>query len=505
MKGKNPKHIQWCQIKILVLFIVCLSWLSSSAQDVNCREWHFKKDRNGNEIKTVCKVGWTENDIGQKNGKYYENSASGKPIIRANYKNGKLNGRYVAFKEGFFNEPSETVSDSGRYMNDFKYGNWLEHRYYYTSYDRNGTLLKSRYNDGEMKLDGTINENDYYTGKMAIIFKAGLGMSEFFAYSGLDKKSQNFSKKTIEIIDWIFEDHLQETVLHKSFKLICKVSNGDIVDYENSQFYINNVPNQSLLKEKIAAYYTKKRKENEEKDIAKAKQALATEGNKAIIESFKPISITFKADSYEMDAEGEVELQKLSSFLSTVDLNGIKQFIVIGHSGADSKLGKVKFDPTNDRLLYNSSTGNRTMMSEAELANLRFLLSVGRSKSVFIALESLGTVQNIRDAKKFWMLPCGTIFGDELQHKNQNVVQIVILTADNKELNSEIDLVPFGSDFRSSLVLTKVNKNILDLGYNSGKFIPAVIGISTYGEQLPDYTEMASDPTKLAAFKKNYN
>lgn len=492
--------------KTLFCFSFLLVATLAHSQETPCREWHFKKDRYGNEVKTICKIGWQENDIGQKHGKYFENAPSGKPLIRANYKNGKLNGKYVAYGVNLlFNDASDVISDSGRYANDVKYGNWLESNYYRTSYDRTGKLLKSKYNDGKMTLDGLITADDYYSGKMAFIFSTGWGMQKYFAYSDLHETYLEFSKNTTDIIDWIFKDYRNERDLSKSFKLICQVVNGDIVNFQSSQFFIDNVPNQPLLKEKLDSYYAQQKKIADEMAQTKVKQDIATLNNKDILETFKPISISFKQDSYEMDSLGETELLKLSSFLSSVDTEGIKQFIIIGHSGADPKLGKVKFDPKNESTLYNAVTGRETMYSEAELADLRFLLSVGRSKTLFRALSNLSKFQKLISDKKFWMLPLGSEFGNELQFKNQNVVQIVILTTDGKEINSEKDLVPFGADFSKSPVLAKTNQLIRNLGYNYSKFIPGVIGASSFGSEIPNYIEMATNPNSLGAFKKQYN
>jgi len=500
-RNANMKNL----IKGSVVYAFLIISLNSFSQEIPCREWHFKKDRYGNEVKTICNIGWQENDIGQKHGKYFENAPSGKPLIRANYKNGKLNGKYVAYGINLlFNDASEVISDSGRYANDVKYGSWLESNYYRTSYDRTGKLLKSKYNDGKMILDGLITADEYYSGKMAFVFSTNWGMEKYFAYLDLHDTYLDFSKNTTDIIDWIFKDHRNERDLNKSFKLICQVANGDIVNFQGAQFFIDNVPNQPLLKEKLDSYYAQQKKISDELAQTKAKQNIATLNNKELLEAFKPISISFEQDSYEMDSQGEAELLKLSSFLSSVDTEGILKFVIVGHSGGARKLGKVKFDSKNDDVLYNATTGRKTIMSEAELANLRMILSLGRSKTVFKSLASLSKFQKLVSDKKFNMLPLGTEFGNELQLKNQNIVQIVILTSDGKEINSEIDLVPFGTDFSKSPVLAKANQLIRDLGYNFSKLIPGLIGINSFGLEIPNYLELASDPSNLAAFKKEY-
>lgn len=213
-------------------------------------------------------------------------------------------------------------------------------------------------------------------------------------------------------------------------------------------------------------------------------------------------SVSFNKDTEVADAPGEEAIKKLIDYLNKTSADKISSLIIIGHAEADDELeGKPKvFNPKNDKLLKGKS-GNDTIMSEAELANLRFVLSIARCKTVYKAIQNNENFKKLVDSKKFWMLPAGTVFGDKLA--NQRIVQIVVLSTDGKAINTEKS-VDYGTEFRTSPVLAAVNKNILDLGYNSGKLIPQVIGITSYGKDVPSHLELAKSPEKLAAFKKEY-
>lgn len=91
------------------------------AQEVPCRQWYIKRDRNGNELKTNCKEAWQVNADGQKHGRYIEYYEDGTPKTSASYLNGMLNGVYKSFSGD-----GVSVIETGIYSNGEKNGKWLE-------------------------------------------------------------------------------------------------------------------------------------------------------------------------------------------------------------------------------------------------------------------------------------------------------------------------------------------------------------------------------------------
>lgn len=213
-------------------------------------------------------------------------------------------------------------------------------------------------------------------------------------------------------------------------------------------------------------------------------------------------SITFDKDVDTIDANGEKAMKKLIDFLNSFDMNRVQHLILIGHAEADDELDKVVFDPNNKEPLKNPKTGKVTNMSEAELADLRFVLSIARLKKVYQGIKDLKGTKQLYAGKKFWIFPAGTYFGEKLKD-HQRIVQIVVLTTDGQELNTEINAVPFGKSFESSPVLSSLNAYIKQLGYNINKLIVKYLGPSSIEVPVPNHIEMAKDPNKLANFRRD--
>jgi outer membrane protein OmpA-like peptidoglycan-associated protein len=212
-------------------------------------------------------------------------------------------------------------------------------------------------------------------------------------------------------------------------------------------------------------------------------------------------SISFNKDTAVPDAAGEEAIKLLIEYLNNVKPDDVESLIVIGHAEADDELNKKVFD-ANIKAVLKGKSGNDTVMTEAELANLRFILSMARCKTIFSRIKDLTNFANILNSKKFWMLPAGTIYGDKLQ--NQRIVQLVVIKTNGNQINTEEKAVPFGPAFKGSSVVVNVNKLMTDIGYSFSKIIPKLIGIQSYGTPVPSHLELAASPEKLANFKKEY-
>lgn len=106
-------------MKKLFVFLFCITAINSFSQTVPCRNWSYKTDRNGNEIKDHCKEAWQENSLGQKHGKYIEYHDNGNPHLSMTFINGIKNG---PLKE--FDFDGTTVILTGAYSKGLKDGLW---------------------------------------------------------------------------------------------------------------------------------------------------------------------------------------------------------------------------------------------------------------------------------------------------------------------------------------------------------------------------------------------
>lgn len=217
-------------------------------------------------------------------------------------------------------------------------------------------------------------------------------------------------------------------------------------------------------------------------------------------------SITFDKDVDKVDANGTAAIKLLTDYLSKLDVNTVKSFILIGHSEADDELNKITFNPNNESHLKDKA-GKETIMSEKQLADLRFILSIARCKTVYRAIQNIENVKKLIAKKAFWMLPAGTIFGEKLVSsgstaEKQRIVQVVVLT-DKQEINTEASAVPYGTDFKSP-VLTQINNNIKLLGYSFSKLVPQLLGANTFGVEVPAHLDLAKDENALAHFHNQY-
>lgn len=224
------------------------------------------------------------------------------------------------------------------------------------------------------------------------------------------------------------------------------------------------------------------------------------------MEEEKPTPVNLKKILFEKDvdkptSEGEAAIKALVEYLQNTKLEDIQHLILIGHAEADDELGKKKFDPKNKKYLKGKD-GKDTIMTESELADLRFLLSVARCKTVYRAIAGLESTKKLVEKKIVWLLPAGTCFGDRLKPDDQRQCQVVILTK-NSEVNTEPAL-PYGKDFKSSPLLKEINQNVRDLGINFTKFVPKVLNSADFGSPVPNHLEMAKNPTALASWKSDF-
>jgi hypothetical protein len=106
---------------LTVVISLIIKVIPVSAQEIPCRQWYYKKDRYGAEIKTSCQEAWQVNSNGQKHGKYIEYYENGNPSAVAMYRNGVLHGSYTSFYAD-----GVAVWDKGNYVNGKKDGFWKE-------------------------------------------------------------------------------------------------------------------------------------------------------------------------------------------------------------------------------------------------------------------------------------------------------------------------------------------------------------------------------------------
>lgn len=223
--------------------------------------------------------------------------------------------------------------------------------------------------------------------------------------------------------------------------------------------------------------------------------------------------ISFEKDVDKPDADGQAAIKILVDYLTKTPVDQIKNLILIGHAEGDDELNppKIKFDPNNQEKLKQNEAGAagtsgqakqiKTIMTEAQLADLRFVLSIARSKTVYRAIANLDTVKKLIEKKALWLLPSGTLFGDQLAaspSKNQRIVQVVVQKTDSKVINTTPE-VSYGTEFKDP-TLTKINAYVKELNYNFGKLISKVLNPADFGSPVPNHIELAKDPNKLANF-----
>ena len=211
-------------------------------------------------------------------------------------------------------------------------------------------------------------------------------------------------------------------------------------------------------------------------------------------------SITFDKDVDKMDAQGVEADKVLVEYLKNVDVKSIKLLCLVGHAEADDELGKNKFDPNHEDYLKDKA-GKKTIMTEKQLADLRFELSISRCKAVYKSIQELPNVKELIAAKSFWMVPVGTAYGGVV--KEQRIVQIVVVTKDNKEINTQPE-VKMGTDFGSSQIAATFNKLTGDLKYNINKLVAKLLGINSFGAEVPNHLDLAKDVNALMQWHNQY-
>ncbi len=497
-------------MKIVIFYSFCLCLFittSGNTQDIPCKDWYYLKDRYGNSVtKDKCREGWQENQIGQKNGKYFLNHENGTASIRATYLNGKLNGKYIEYTS------QAVITDSGRYYQGKRVGKWLISEKYTVQYKNSIISGTGRYNDKNLSLTGSLSEDGRYNGKLVLRFYPDKRAVYIIAFplrvspNALDTKGdlQDLvdSIVELEIYDRLnkngknefldFHLNVKSGHLFEIDKLQVKQGNTLVTDYNNEiiqSFLIktNQHPETNYFNEMLAKtqslsdtshlnMYLRKYPQGLYIDQAKESifNTLSVVKNKEMV--FNVNSISFMPDSYVPDNQGAEELQFLLSFLNGIDVNGIKHFLIIGHAAADMELGKAKFNLNNKSYLLKD--GKETYHTERELERIRLITSLGRSKAVYQGLMKSQKFRELENDRKVYILPVGTEFGEALYSKKrkQNIVQIVIITTSNEEINTESDCIQIG-DFNNGPSISRVNQYIANHGINFNKLIKYWIGI----------------------------
>jgi hypothetical protein len=467
---------------ILVAALLCsltVPYMNSQAQ--TCKEWYTHEDKNGNEVKDGCKVAWQENEIGQRNGRYIYYKEDGTPLEVANFKNDVLHGRYV-----LYSPISNQVLDSGRYLNGNKDGKWIHDGNCFVTYKDNLPIGKGIRKYKELQISGNFGSSGLYSGGILIHEQTKTDHDNLFTlpevadwmFDALDPRLRGrysftipFQRKSckdcISSLPMELFKRIRDQFSIKDFVVIqANVTDGELKQPESWKVWINgkSLPNSySVINKEMVAMSTEAEEKIKRAQLEEERKKRDESGVSILNASkFGIEPISFLPDSYEPDEAGKASITKLISYLNQVDANSIKQLILIGHAAADPELNRISFNPENEAPIRDN-LGRQTIMSEFDLANLRMLLSLGREKSVYRAISEIKSVNDLRLGGKLWMLPAGTEFGNDLTRKNinQNVVQIVIITTDNNEINSLVDAIPFGTDFSSSPVLKRINNLIL--------------------------------------------
>lgn len=145
----------------LLAGLLCLFCISAFTQTPPCRQWYYRKDNHGNEVKDNCKEAWQVNANGQKHGKYIAYYENGNPVLSAMYSNGALNGYAKAF-----DSDGVAILAEGNYVNGNKVGIWYYPKIKLTSnYDLHKNTLK--WND--LILEST-NKNGVLNGEVVLQF-----------------------------------------------------------------------------------------------------------------------------------------------------------------------------------------------------------------------------------------------------------------------------------------------------------------------------------------------
>lgn len=489
----------------LILIIGIIGKLFS--QEITCRQWYYKKDVYGNEIKDVCKEAWQQNEYGQKHGRYIHYLKDGNVAIAAGYKDNVLHGKYISYVTSKqligteFSGYSGHIIDSGRYVNGNRNGWWLlfpNNVLYRNNALAGGSAKRQMY---ARNTTGQFESSGYYSGDIVFWksldkwsnrnFQIAFERAEICPNGECLNLTAESSAQINKSLDDLKSYAHDNNISTERIVLITKFKNGDLETLSNMLGYINGEDYDLKSVEDFLA------KNEAEKKLRESEKRMKADA----IEAGEISSISFTVDSYKIDEQGINLLAKFLSLYETLDADAIKSFIIIGHAGADKKLGKVTFDPKNHSSLYDKQ-GRRTAFSEHDLADLRLVLSIGRCKTFFNEIKEIELTKTLIDQQKLWMFPAGTVFGHELQYSNQNIVQVVIILENGKVINTTPN-VPYGAQLKGPST-NRINQHIRDLGYNFTKLIQGLLSFQTFDKPIPEYMELAINRERFLNFTNRY-
>jgi outer membrane protein OmpA-like peptidoglycan-associated protein len=208
-------------------------------------------------------------------------------------------------------------------------------------------------------------------------------------------------------------------------------------------------------------------------------------------------SIPFQTDSSKLRYDSQYK--QLVKWLQGVDPKMIDSIILIGHAETDTEyvtktgtpVNKLTYDPgSNNHLYFTKKIGAtkedegkvvRTIYTERELADLRFILSLERAKAVATGLlkdasvtKKLRPLINDQPYPRFRIYAAGTQYGKTLGGREKSrIVQIVVTMKGGNITNTESignfsDIV--GKEKKSeNATLTSISSLIKRLGYNVRK------------------------------------
>jgi len=228
-------------------------------------------------------------------------------------------------------------------------------------------------------------------------------------------------------------------------------------------------------------------------------------------------SIPFKKDSsvVRIGDEYKLLLDTLKKYKNHID--DLKYLLLTGHAESDDELIDENgnpigsFSPNKYNRLINKKLNKKTYFTEHELADLRFILSMERTKNVIKELHNdiPEIIEKLIRNNKIVTYQLGTTFYEKLKDKNPRIVQISVQFSNNFiDTEKELGLFPNGAVKNNARIIEF--KLIKSLKYNIRKLYNKYLrGDNLYKVNIiPPYSEMnnimsSEDAKKYRKFKHN--
>jgi hypothetical protein len=228
-------------------------------------------------------------------------------------------------------------------------------------------------------------------------------------------------------------------------------------------------------------------------------------------------SIPFKKDSSVVRIGDEYKLLLDTLKRYENKLNDLKYLLLIGHAESDDELVDNEgnpigsFNPNKNHRLINKKLKKKTYFTEDELADLRFILSMERTKNIVKELHNdiPEIIEKLIKNNKIVTYQLGTTFYEKLKDKNPRIVQIMIQFQNGfVDTEKELGLFPSGAAKNNARIIEF--KLIKALKYNIRKLYNKYLNNdNVYNvDVVPPYSEMNNimsieDAKKYRKFKSN--